>query len=135
MYVHKHSLLHTAVYSSLTLTQPQYHDTFGAAIPNLLTSLSLGLRTFDSSIAGLGGCPYSPGATGNVATEDVLHVLMAPESGYVVEGHEQGLDLRSLVETGEWVSQVLGRRNESKAGRAYAAKWRREKEEKQKSRL
>ena len=72
-------------------------------------------------------------------------MLMAPESGYAIEGaaggndNGHGLDFRALVETGEWVSQVLGRRNESKAGRAYAAKWSREAEErrkgKEKSRL
>ncbi|EJD02005.1 aldolase [Fomitiporia mediterranea MF3/22] len=91
-----------------------FHDTFGTAVANIFAALSAGIRTFDSSVAGLGGCPYSPGATGNVATEDVLHALR--DSGYEVAG-----DLRYLVDTGFWISEQLGRENCSRAGRAFRA--------------
>lgn len=87
----------------------------------MLAALSLGLRTFDASVGGLGGCPYSPGATGNVATEDVLYALRG--SGYTVPG-----DLDALAEVGGWISGVLGRRNESRAGKAILARKEREKE-------
>ena len=87
----------------------------------MLAALSLGLRTFDASVAGLGGCPYSPGATGNVATEDVLYALRG--SGYKVSG-----DLDALAEVGGWISSMLGRRNESRAGKAILARKEREKE-------
>ena len=94
------------------------------AVANVIQALSLGIRTIDASIGGLGGCPYSPGATGNVATEDVLHAIQAPESGYTAAG-----DLSSLVDIGFWISEKLGRDNASRAGKAYrAAKQRREKE-------
>ncbi|KAL5478304.1 hypothetical protein ACEPAI_2488 [Sanghuangporus weigelae] len=106
--------------------QGHFHDTFGSALANIFASLTAGVRTFDSSIAGLGGCPYSPGATGNVATEDVLHALQ--DSGFEVAG-----DLPALVDTGFWISEQLGRQNESRAGRAYrAAKLGREGSEKEK---
>lgn len=95
------------------------------AVSNVLTSLSAGIRTIDSSIGGLGGCPYSPGATGNVATEDVLHALQAPESGYTAPGN-----LEELVDVGFWISEKLGRDNSSRAGKAYRAKKQREKERK-----
>ena len=85
----------------------------------MLAALSLGLRTFDTSIAGLGGCPYSPGATGNVATEDVLYALRNPK--YDIPG-----DLDAIVEVGGWISSVLGRRNESRAGKAILAQKERE---------
>lgn len=86
------------------------------AIANVMTALSLGVRTIDSSIGGLGGCPYSPGATGNVATEDVLHAIQAPDSGYAAEG-----DMNALVDIGFWISEQLGRDNVSRAGKAYRA--------------
>ncbi|KZT63108.1 aldolase [Daedalea quercina L-15889] len=97
-----------------------FHDTYGTGVPNILAALGLGLRTFDSSIAGLGGCPYSPGATGNVATEDVLYALQG--SGYTTPG-----DLTALAKVGGWISGVLNRRNESRAGKAILAKTQREK--------
>ncbi|KLO12489.1 aldolase [Schizopora paradoxa] len=93
-----------------------FHDTYGMAIANVMTALSLGVRTIDSSIGGLGGCPYSPGATGNVATEDVLHAIQAPDSGYEAEG-----DMNALVDIGFWISEQLGRDNVSRAGKAYRA--------------
>ncbi|RXK42594.1 hydroxymethylglutaryl-CoA lyase [Tremella mesenterica] len=91
------------------------HDTFSMALPSILALLPLGLRTIDSSLAGLGGCPYSPGATGNVPTEDVVYALH--EMGY-----QTGVDLDKLVEAGNWVSEVLGVRNESRVGRAMWAR-------------
>ncbi|KAL5514855.1 hypothetical protein ACEPAG_2171 [Sanghuangporus baumii] len=104
----------SVVASSIPVKKLAFHDTFGSALANIFASLTAGVRTFDSSIAGLGGCPYSPGATGNVATEDVLHALQ--DSGFEVAG-----DLPALVDTGFWISEQLGRENESRAGRAYRA--------------
>lgn len=93
----------------------QCHDTFATALPSILHLLPLGLTTIDSSIAGLGGCPYSPGATGNVPTEDVVYMLHKL-------GYKTGVDLDKLVDVGEWISGVLGRANESRVGRAMAAR-------------
>lgn len=114
--------------SCLTLSQTQghFHDTFGTALSNIFASLSAGVRTFDASVAGLGGCPYSPGATGNVATEDVVYALRG--AGWDVPG-----DVSEIARTGEWVSTLLGRRSESRAGRAVLAR-ERAKEEKEKRR-
>jgi hydroxymethylglutaryl-CoA lyase len=92
-----------------------YHDTYGQALANAYASLELGVRTFDASIAGLGGCPYAKGASGNVATEDVVYMLHGL-------GMQTGVDLNALVEIGTWISQVLGRDYGSKAGKAIAAK-------------
>ncbi len=92
-----------------------FHDTYGQAIANILACLEIGVARFDSSIAGLGGCPYAKGATGNVATEDVVYLLHGM-------GIETGLDLDRLVDTGQWISQAIGRVNSSRAGKALAAK-------------
>ena len=92
-----------------------YHDTYGQALANILASLELGVATFDSSVAGLGGCPYAKGATGNVATEDVLYLL----DGL---GIETGVDLDRVVAIGAWICETIGRPNMSRAGRAIAAK-------------
>ncbi len=92
-----------------------YHDTYGQALANIYASLEIGVATFDSSVAGLGGCPYAAGASGNVATEDVLYMLQGL-------GIETGVDLDMIVETGEWICGVLNREPGSKAGRAIAAK-------------
>ena len=92
-----------------------YHDTYGQALANAYASLELGVRTFDASIAGLGGCPYAKGASGNVATEDVVYMLHGL-------GMPTGIDLDALVGIGEWISGVLGRDYGSKAGKALAAK-------------
>ena len=92
-----------------------YHDTYGQALANIYASLEMGMATFDSSVAGLGGCPYAAGASGNVATEDVLYMLQGL-------GIETGVDLNSIVETGEWICAILKREPGSKAGRAIAAK-------------
>jgi len=92
-----------------------YHDTYGQALANIYASLELGVPTFDASIAGLGGCPYAAGATGNVATEDVVYML----DGL---GVRTGIDLARLVDIGQWISGVLKREYGSKAGKALAAK-------------
>ncbi|KAF8585631.1 aldolase [Ramaria rubella] len=96
-----------------------YHDTFGMGTANVIAAVSAGIRVIDSSVAGLGGCPYSPGATGNVATEDVNHALTGA-------GYSTGINTDILVETGEWISKKIGRMNESRAGRAWLAKRQRE---------
>ncbi len=92
-----------------------YHDTYGQAIANIYASLELGVGTFDSSVAGLGGCPYAAGASGNVATEDVVYLLEGL-------GIETGIDLDKVVDIGVWISSILKRNPGSKAGCAIAAK-------------
>jgi hydroxymethylglutaryl-CoA lyase len=92
-----------------------YHDTYGQALANILASLERGVATFDSSVAGLGGCPYAPGATGNVASEDVLYML----DGMRIE---TGVDLTKLAAAGQFISAALGREPASKVARALAAK-------------
>ena len=92
-----------------------YHDTYGQALANIYASMELGVATFDSSVSGLGGCPYAKGASGNVATEDVVYMLQGL-------GIETGIDLDKLVETGAWISAFLKREPGSKAGRAIAAR-------------
>ena len=92
-----------------------YHDTYGMAIANIHASLQLGIATFDASVAGLGGCPYAKGASGNVATEDVVYLL----DGL---GIETGIDLAKLALVGNWISSLLDRPNGAKAGRALCAK-------------
>ncbi|CAZ82604.1 unnamed protein product [Tuber melanosporum] len=91
-----------------------FHDTYGQAIVNCLVALEAGIRTFDSSVAGLGGCPYSKGATGNVATEDLVYFLKGT-------GVKTNVDLDKIVEIGDWISKKLGRKNESKVGTALMA--------------
>jgi hydroxymethylglutaryl-CoA lyase len=91
------------------------HDTYGQAIGNILASLEKGIRVIDSSCAGLGGCPYAAGASGNVATEDVLYLL----NGF---GMETGVDISKVVDAGAWISKKLNRPNMSKAGSALASK-------------
>lgn len=92
-----------------------FHDTYGQALANILAALQLGVSTFHSSIAGLGGCPYAKGATGNVATEDVVYMLHGM-------GIETGLDLNRLVKTGIWISGSIGKPYISRAGRAVWSK-------------
>jgi isopropylmalate/homocitrate/citramalate synthase len=92
-----------------------YHDTYGQALANIYASLEAGVSTFDSSVAGLGGCPYAAGASGNVATEDVVYML----DGL---GLKTGVDLDRLVDIGQWICGVLGKTPSSKAGRALAAR-------------
>lgn len=92
-----------------------YHDTYGMAIANIYASLQMGMAVFDSSIAGLGGCPYAQGASGNVATEDVVYLLQGL-------GIETGIDLAKLAAIGDWISLAINRPNGAKAGRALCAK-------------
>jgi hydroxymethylglutaryl-CoA lyase len=91
-----------------------YHDTYGQALANIYASLELGVRTFDASVAGLGGCPYAAGASGNVATEDVVYLL----DGL---GLETGVELAKLVPIGRWICGVLGREPSSKVNKAFKA--------------
>lgn len=92
-----------------------FHDTFGQALVNVVVGLEQGIRTFDSSVGGLGGCPYSKGATGNVATEDLLHCLHSL-------GATTGVDIEKMAEIGNWISKELGRPNDSRAGKAILAR-------------
>ncbi|KAI8972426.1 hypothetical protein BD414DRAFT_500274 [Trametes punicea] len=101
-----------------------FHDTYGMGVANILTALEHGVRTFDSAVGGLGGCPYSPGATGNVATEDVLYALRG--SQYETPG-----DLDAIAEVGSWISKTLKRPNASRVGRALEARRAREQLEKE----
>ena len=90
------------------------HDTYGQAIGNVVASLEKGIRVVDSSVAGLGGCPYANGASGNLATEDLVYLLNGM-------GYESGVCLEQLSKTGQWISQELQRTNMSKAGIAINA--------------
>jgi hydroxymethylglutaryl-CoA lyase len=92
-----------------------YHDTYGMAAANVYASYQFGVRVFDSSVAGLGGCPYAKGATGNVATEDVVYLLHGL-------GADTGVDLQRLVDCGAWISEQLGRAPQSRVTRALLAK-------------
>jgi hydroxymethylglutaryl-CoA lyase len=98
-----------------------FHDTWGQALANVYAAMELGVATFDSSVAGLGGCPYAKGATGNVATEDVMIML----NGL---GVATGVDFDKLFDAGQFISDHLGRKPASKAAAAYAAKRAREAE-------
>ena len=92
-----------------------FHDTYGQALANILAVMEQGVAVFDSSVAGLGGCPYAKGATGNVATEDVLYMLNGLEI-------ETGIDMEKLLDAAEFICGHLGRPTMSRAGRALAAK-------------
>ena len=92
-----------------------FHDTYGQALANILACLEMGVQVFDASIAGLGGCPYAKGATGNVATEDVVFMLRGM-------GIDTGIDLDRLVDAGAFISGVLGRAPASRAGKALLSK-------------
>jgi hydroxymethylglutaryl-CoA lyase len=94
-----------------------FHDTYGQALANVYACLQMGVSTFDASVAGLGGCPFARGATGNVATEDVLYLL----EGLQIQ---TGIDLAQLVQTGQWISGILGRKAASRAGNAISARGR-----------
>lgn len=96
------------------------HDTYGQALVNIYAGLKEGIRVFDSSVAGLGGCPYAAGASGNVATEDLLYFLNE-------QGLETGVDFDKIVEIGDYISKQLGRANHSKTGVAVLAKNNRQK--------
>ncbi|GGB37197.1 hydroxymethylglutaryl-CoA lyase [Oceanisphaera marina] len=89
-----------------------FHDSYGQALANIYAALEQGIRIIDSSVAGLGGCPYAPGASGNVASEDVVYLLQGL-------GVHAGVNQDDLVQTGRWISQQLGRHNGSKTGLAW----------------
>lgn len=92
-----------------------FHDTYGQALVNTAVSLEHGIRTFDSSVGGLGGCPYSPGATGNVATEDMVYFMESL-------GMDPGVDLNALTDIGAWITEQIGKPNSSSVGRALLGK-------------
>ena len=92
-----------------------FHDTYGQALANVYAALERGVAVFDSSVAGLGGCPYAKGATGNVATEDVVYLLHGLRCA-------TGVDLDRLIDAGEFICAALGRPSNSKVGRAMLAK-------------
>lgn len=94
-----------------------FHDTYGQALVNVVVALEHGIRAFDSSVGGLGGCPYSKGATGNVATEDLVYCLHSL-------GATTGVDVEKMAEIGSWISTELGRENDSRAGKAVLARLR-----------
>uniref|UniRef100_A0A3Q3IBV0 hydroxymethylglutaryl-CoA lyase n=1 Tax=Monopterus albus TaxID=43700 RepID=A0A3Q3IBV0_MONAL len=87
------------------------HDTYGQALPNILTALQMGVRVVDSAVAGLGGCPYAQGSSGNVSTEDVLYMLHGM-------GIETGVNLAKVIEAGDFICSALGRKTNSKVARA-----------------
>ncbi len=91
-----------------------FHDTYGQALANILACLQLGVAVVDSAVAGLGGCPYAAGASGNVATEDVVYMLDGLGIG-------TGVDFPLLCQTGAWIAGQLGRANQSRAGQAWLA--------------
>jgi len=91
------------------------HDTYGQALPNILTALEMGVGVVDASVAGLGGCPYAAGASGNVSTEDVVYMLQGMQI-------ETGIDLRKLLSAAEYICSVLNRTTSSKAGLALSSK-------------
>ena len=92
-----------------------FHDTYGQALSNTLAALELGVWNFQSSVAGLGGCPYAKGATGNVATEDLVYMLQGM-------GIETGIDLDKLIDAGAYISDFLGRKPNSRAANALLTK-------------
>ena len=102
-----------------------FHDTYGQALVNTAVALEHGIRTFDSSVGGLGGCPYSPGASGNVATEDMVYFLESL-------GMDTGVDLDAVADIGAWISAEVGKPHESSVGKAVlAARLRAEREKKE----
>ena len=100
---------------SLADVSGHFHDTYGQALGNTLAALQLGVWQFDTSVAGLGGCPYAKGATGNVATEDVVYMLHGM-------GIDTGIDLDLLVDAGQFISDFLGRKSQSLAAKALFGK-------------
>lgn len=99
-----------------------FHDTYGQALVNTAVALEHGIRTFDCSVGGLGGCPYSPGATGNVATEDMVYFMESL-------GMDTGVNLDAVADVGEWITDQIGKPNASTVGRAVLGARRRSEEE------
>jgi hydroxymethylglutaryl-CoA lyase len=96
-------------------TSGHFHDTYGQALSNIHECLRMGIHTFDTSVSGLGGCPYAKGATGNVATEDVVYLLHGL-------GIRTGIDLDRLVDAGDYISKAIGKPNGSRVARALLAR-------------
>lgn len=96
----------------IKLLAVHFHDTYGQALANIYAALAAGISIVDASVAGIGGCPYAKGATGNVATEDVVYMLNGM-------GIETGIDLKKLVETGRYISLQLGHPPQSRVNRAW----------------
>lgn len=92
-----------------------FHDTYGQSLANILAAMEAGISIFHTSVAGLGGCPYAKGATGNVATEDVLYMMRGL-------GIDTGIDLEAVVDIGQWISGHIGHKSSSRAGNALAAR-------------
>jgi len=92
-----------------------FHDTYGQALANTLAALELGVWQYDTSVAGLGGCPYAKGATGNVATEDVVYMLHGL-------GLDTGIDLDKLIDAGQYISDFLQRPSNSRVAKALLTK-------------
>lgn len=105
----------TLKHFDLTAVSGHYHDTYGQALANTLAVMEMGVWQFDASIAGLGGCPYAKGATGNVATEDVVYMLHGM-------GIETGIDLDRLIDAGQYICAQLGRKSSSRAATALLNK-------------
>lgn len=99
---------------SLDLLAMHFHDTYGQAVANIHQALQAGIRRFDSAVAGLGGCPYARGASGNVATEDVLYLMHGL-------GLQTGVDIFKVVSAGDMICKILGRKNQSKVANALLA--------------
>ncbi|SAL01850.1 hydroxymethylglutaryl-CoA lyase [Caballeronia arationis] len=108
-----------AAYVPVHALAGHFHDTWGMAAANVLAALQRGVATFDSSVSGIGGCPYSPGATGNVATEDIVYLCEGM-------GIATGIDLGRLADAGAFISRALGRETSSRVARALEGRRRRE---------
>jgi hydroxymethylglutaryl-CoA lyase len=111
----QHAVEATCKFFDLDQVSGHFHDTYGQALANTLAALQMGVWNFQSSVAGLGGCPYAKGATGNVATEDVVYLLHGL-------GIETGVDLEQLVDAGAFISEHLGRKPNSRAATALLNK-------------
>ena len=111
----QHAIEATLQHFALDNVSGHFHDTYGQALSNTLAALDLGVWNFQSSVAGLGGCPYAKGATGNVATEDVVYMLQGM-------GIETGIDLDKLIDAGAYISDFLGRKPNSRAANALLTK-------------
>lgn len=105
----------TLAHFEIAQVSAHFHDTYGQALSNTLAALELGVWNFQSSVAGLGGCPYAKGATGNVATEDVVYLLHGM-------GIETGIDLDKLIDAGQFISEHLGRPTQSRVAKALLIK-------------
>ena len=107
--------LQTLAHFDIDHISGHFHDTYGQALSNTYAALQMGVWNFQSSVAGLGGCPYAKGATGNVATEDVVYMLHGM-------GIDTGIDLDKLVDAGAYISDFLGRKPNSRVAVAVLNK-------------